>query len=563
MAQSDLVAGIAKHIALGDSKEVIANHVRNAGYSNRDFESAYLEALAKSKPVTNSTETESATVVPQSSHTENNPPTTPHPSSQVPVSSATASVTIFSPLLISLVLGGIFIVAGVLAWFFGAPLSLMGLFGGAPYNEDTFTQDVFAGITKISASDFTLEFSATAAAVDEDVYVLPAHIDKALEYPFVGLSVLPTDFTVGGAIAGTFSLDDKKSDSYTKMSGFYETPDLTMNIDAELLLSQMEGVFLKVNRFPSIMMLDFSPVREEWLHIWEEPLDDTFGDWADSQEDKENTAEQLTLLLQYADKYKIFTTTADPVKEKINGETAYKYTLVLNADGLAEYLKTSKTEFDTRYGSRDHVFSDLTEEILELYSDKEFMEYIATHSVYELWARPNGVPIQFSIKNRIAIDSSVSYMDMYSNTDVFAKSFLANLRAEAEIYAFDAGGYEGFCTKVSELSYLDNEYICNDSDTGFAVAMELKESYWCVDYTGFSGEKSIQGSDLVCSDAPKKQPVATQTPVPDRQINTTAIFTFNNINNPSLVVIPQNVISRDELIKKVPLLSYLLPAASE
>lgn len=120
----------------------------------------------------------------------------------------------------------------------------------------------------------------------------------------------------------------------------------------------------------------------------------------------------------------------------------------------------------------------------------------------------------------IGILSSVILASLNSarqkGSDVYIKTNLESLRVEGFLYEDINKSYTGFCddlktvnilksaSKSSSLSQSESNYVCNDSSSGWAASVPLREGgYWCADSSENipNGIDIDLGSQISCSSA--------------------------------------------------------------
>ena len=579
----ELIDALKVHIKNNIPKDSLRIDTVNAGYSNEEFETAYAKArlvveaelATLPKPTTVPVRPGFTAILPTDIVAVPTavPVVTPAVIEMVPAPSSVSerrtknrslSRITFLALLLLLVSGAILLAVR----FTTLPLFLRSLFGHAPYIENALLQDIARGASSITSAQFTFAIAATSAPLDADVYLLPEVLKKELGETTGMLSLLPKEFSLTANVSGQFDTTTKLPETSTKIAGSYITPDFTANVDVELILSQDKGAYIRVNRMPSLFMLDLSAIRGQWVHIIEEPLTSLATNYASSSEaDKAKGIAQLKLFLEYADKNQIFTQVGDPVAETVGETGAYKYTLVLNQAGLKTFFAELKPVLDAQYGPGGHFLSKLTPDTIALFTSAAFVDYANVHTQYEVWAGTDGIPLQFEIVTRTAIDDDVK-MTLFGTRMDENQSKRFSLATSTLKYSVDsykrshAGSLKGFCQYQIERTgriYPAWKLECTESVTGYALSLPLDQGTYCSDSAGYVGYGAITNPQTpVCTHV-----AAPVVPVveakPERQVNSSVKITLSHINEPVAITIPGDAMTREAANKLVPMLQYFSP----
>ncbi len=602
----ELVDALKTHIKNNIPKDSLRIDTIKAGYSNGEFEAAYATAaqmvaaetpVVGAAPVVGYASAETATdltnapspeilVTPTQDNFSAIPSTTtpvdvqpssvPPPTAQVPLDTTVVPISTESQntpvrskkpfVLVAIIATIVFLLVGTVmaAWtgFLPVPNFLGNMLGSGPYSTATPLQDIATGISDITSADFTVALQIEDEPLDSDVYLMPEEFVKEVGNPAMMLSLLPTDFAIDASLSGQFDKTETLSDTSLHIKGSYETPDFSAFVDVESILSKENGLYVRVNRMPSLFMLDLSAVRGTWVHLIEEPLQDMASTYlGDEVADKEKRMEQLELFIAQADKHHVFEIVGAPQREKLNNKTAYKYTFILNQDTLKDFFEDSIKVFDDKFGEGQHFLSTLTEEQIAIFSNEEFIKYANAHTQYHVWARGDGVPMQLEIETRTAVDDD-------AKANLFGSSMTEDERKQNALTSFsyyndlylrqNNNSFTGFCARqISsyQVVYQDWDIMCGETSKGYAVAIDLDYGSYCVDSSGYIGYGTV---DSALSTKCTKQPDPVIPPKPEaaaeRQVRSSLKLTFNSINEPVSIPIPEDAMSHDEAVKKVPAL---------
>lgn len=601
----DLVVALIERIKNEEDREALRKEVLVAGYDLHEFKAAYEEAarrlgVAAHVPVPPPPQQspESAPPVPSNLPVEpTSAPTSAPAADPAPVATesavegepmvasqdpivATPEVTLSTPhkgsnhLLLFVGVGGFVVLLGLaLALAFtvkSGPLSFFsGMFSSAPYAEDSFLEDLALGVSKIESAGYKFSFSAESVELDSDTYLLPEELNlEEGEDLAAMLAFIPEDLDISGSLTGKVSLDDSEvPDFYSRLEGSYNTDDFSMHADAEVMVLKEEGVFVKINRMPSLFFLDFSSLKGEWLHVFAEALD--IEDVADIQEkvmaDPERE-EQLKLLLELVQKHQILALDGSSVEEEINGDIAYKYTVMLNQPALSAFFEEAQSEFERKYGE-DNILNEMDEEFgLQRFVTSAYVEYFNTHHKFVLWGRSDGVPVRYGVESRIPIDNDVDPFGGFSEEDIediTSKQILIGLRAEAEFYFYDnTSSYKGFCLDRDVLMTLGSVegYKCTDEESAYVIDMTMSDGKkYCVDSTGFAEELHYaSGTKCVDQENFVAQPEETEPREAERQLNVSFYVDLLNVNDSVKIEAPAESLDIEEIKARNPMIGEML-----
>ena len=379
---------------------------------------------------------------------------------------------------------------------------------------------------------------------------------------------MPSDFNIEGPLEGMFDSDNTRlhTDSYTKLTGSYSGVDFSLYEPVwSLCVSQTEGMFIKVNRMPSLFMFDFGPVKGEWIHIIEAPLDELYDEiYGEFVEENvvpadDSESQQAKRVYELIDKHQVLVAVGEPVAEIVDDVKLYKYTMTVNQPALEPFLIDAKTTLDNEFGEESVLADFELDEEIKRVTSSAYVDFINTHFKFSVWARDDGIPVRLVLDGRLAIDNDV-VTEMYEfDDDSWKRSQVEGMAREAGWYKNLNGSYEGYCESEDYLWYVEwnSEYTfdCNATADAFAVDVVLDEGAHCVDSTGYAGGGSI----LLVGDTVCTQELEEVVPAePERQVNFSVAIEFTNINEPMQVEIPQETMSIEEAAEVVPILEVFV-----
>lgn len=553
MIDQELIEGIKKHIERGDSKEVIQKHVLEAGHDRTTFEIAYSRANEQYK-----------------GNDSFIPTNTPVPTTSADTSSQVRQVNVTKLVLIIVVL---LMFVGFSAFAYTQRHVITGLFRDGPYNEATLLSDVVTGFQKLESGVFSASVSVVSGELDQDTYLLPKELWSETDYDNLSavLSLFPADAKFAAKLTSYFDRNGaEKMDNQVQVEGEFLTSDMTFNFDTEAIVTLQDGVYVKVNRMPSLFFLDFSPIRGKWVEYTDKPLEEAASSIRKIDPSGNDLTSQFELLLELAEKHAVIQLTELVTHETIDAGLAYKYSFMINHSGLKPFLKEATEQLDELYGE-DSIFRNVNEnEDLDRVTSKAYVDFLNDHVDLNLWARGDGVPVRLEVVNRLAVDDDV---DLFGSArerglDAAKQQTLSNMRAQAEIYGNQFDGtvdYRGFCDEYgSSLERGDSEYECVDNANAYAMAVALSDTSKCADSTGQLVDGWVNARTLTCDTEtviPVKTDENSEESEPDRQVELVFALDFNDINEPVTITPPEDFMTIDEAAKKVPALSAFSPEA--
>ncbi|MFT5037136.1 MAG: hypothetical protein ACI9VM_000711 [Candidatus Azotimanducaceae bacterium] len=483
--------------------------------------------------------------------------------------------------LIIVVLIGILVVGGsafaAISGLVSMPGFVANIFDKAPYEEESLFAGIQEGLMSVTTARYKASFDVTAVPTkDDDVYLLPEVFSDEFDTGMAdAFAFLPSDFSFLLSISGDTDLNNTGAlTTHTQLVADYITDDFSMNADVELVLDEYAGAYFRINRMPSLFFLDISSIKGFWVHVIDQPLREMFGEAGDDElVADELIATQLQHITQLADKHQVLRVVGEPVTEEINGEQAYKYTLALNQPTLRAFFDEAIESLEAEFGDNnmwtDEEMSDLLEN-LDSVTSAAYVDFLNTHMKVVVWAGSDGIPVQFGVEGRIAVDDDVSLFGLNIGPD--DDSYKIQTLNAAQDLADDfsnLGGvpsYEGFCESDSFFWFEQSwEYNCNDSVDAYAIEVLLNESSHCVDNVGYRGEGSLETvSDRQC-DSSISNLIVVEDSVPpeaERQVNVSMLIELTKINEPVAVEIPEDAMNIEEASESVPMLGMLLGVTS-
>lgn len=450
---------------------------------------------------------------------------------------------------------------------------ILDIFDTPPYDEQTLLPELKEGFSAIKSANYIATFSMQAVEKDSDTYLLPKESRmEGYEEGMAYLSYIPADLSASAEVKGNFELTEGESpDTYTRFSGEYKTDDFSFNADVELVLAKIEGLFIRINRMPSLFLFDFSSIKGDWVHVIDTPL----GEFMSEEEvGNEEDVEQSKFVFEQLTKYQALDLKSDPEKTELNGEKVYKYNFTINQPAFKAFLEDTISELDERY-AEDSILpvSEYTPEKIEMATNPAYIEYMNTHMTTHIWVGKDGIPRRLGITFRVAIDDDLVSRTVIVSEDSSKRSWLRAERIEAEIYYNENEfSYEGFCGTLEENSqFLDtSEWVfdCNDSETEYALDVLLGDGQGseCIDSTGYYDASSILlvGNTFCSSDVKNTtSPEPNQELEADRQVNIAFSIELRNINEPIAVEVPEDALTLEEAIEKVPALELFINEVSD
>jgi len=323
------------------------------------------------------------------------------------------------------------------------------------------------------------------------------------------VSVLPPDLNIGLEVTAMSDITEESSDFQMNVNGEGDFGDLTYKVNIDLI-KKMSNLYLRISNFPALGLFGVSPVKGEWVKISSSAGDVTSKDSFDFglkefsekfEESKETRNLFLKNVIRIADDTKLIKIKNKPQKEKIDGQTLYRYDLGLSRESLVSFVEAVVEEmkksdyspdFDEQLIEAELLIKELNSEIFS-----EVLDYHNNNTTYVLWVDKDGFPAKFEYSLRLVPEdediklkgrqfaltfgmqlsdinkpiiieepeTTMTLDDLFNGEmdsissarekgrEASAKGSISTIRAEAEILFDEVGGYGtkafplGFCAK--------------------------------------------------------------------------------------------------------------------
>ena len=256
--------------------------------------------------------------------------------------------------------------------------------------------------------------------------------------------MIPDNFLIDGLFSGaSYKREDGSIDGRVAIVGTGQMGDASASVDLEFrkVGDEMYGV---LNKFPSFLS-SYSAIKGKWIHISSSDVvayGSGFIGWGprDAQKKltkaREQSTEQLKLFLELADKHQALQVAGTPVREDIDGVSAYKYDLQFNKATLADFYQDLATQFSAKWGPDSGINVD--QALVEYLNSPEFdtlFDYMRTNTTLTLWARADGVPIKSQYSIRIVPDSSANAKNIDTQIRLIVTLSLSDINTPISIEA--------------------------------------------------------------------------------------------------------------------------------
>ena len=452
------------------------------------------------------------------------------------MSSAVTTILFIALLLAALIGGGVYVAMNNMI----SVSALTGLFSSQPYSQATIASEISNGLGTITTARTDVSISISTSPQDEDVYPIPTELleaDEDLSATFDSLAefgeMVPPDFSGSLAIGGNFETsEDGLPQGQLQVQGEVDSDGLSFAIDLEMLVLATGEVFGRINRAPTLFF-DFTAIKGKWVAF---DADEDFNfDVAEAEGDQDELKEFGMEMLASMDRHQVLQIVEGGTQVELNGESLYEYRLAINPDTVTQFYR----EFMDIAVEKGYITAEDLNELerqLLRFGDRRYVEYYNTHFPIYVWARADGMPVQFQIASRIVLNPedvpplagrqinvpiTVALSDINVPTnftapedavpmeeameamgmggmfgalddartkgnDAAIKSTLNSHRAQAELYWDDNGGsYYGFCeSDRATFDSLDSQVMCGYTADVYAISAEVSDGYYCVDSTG-------------------------------------------------------------------------------
>lgn len=239
---------------------------------------------------------------------------------------------------------------------------------------------------------------------------------------------LPERFKGNLSFSGVMGAEEGVPDSRSSISSEVDWGDMVFKVGAEAIVKD-EDLYARVNNFPSIPLLNIDPIREKWIRITKEDLEEEFelaqmlGDSVlreGSQGDSEDVEKAIGILADALMQHNPLMLKESPRTEQLeDGRAAVRYSLGLNAEKVADFVEYLTTElvraFDEK-GEWERFEADLQRELAYLKSDGfvQLAEYLNKNAEFIVWLdRKENFPIQLSQRIVYVADPNAESVNLF------------------------------------------------------------------------------------------------------------------------------------------------------
>jgi hypothetical protein len=224
------------------------------------------------------------------------------------------------------------------------------------------------------------------------------------------VNYIPADFMLDIGLSGAILNNTESIDNKVGFTGTAVMGDMNVTVDAEFRKIGKD-MYVIINKMPTLFA-SISKIKGKWIKITESDVG-TYGsaylrsDGEELEEKKAESVKAMRMFLDIADKNKTLTLSAEPRREKVNGQTLYRYDLKLNKDTIVQFYTELTDAYKKEFGDDFAIkFDEATAEYLKGQHFAQVFDYLSSNSSLTVWADGEGRPIQTQSTLRVVPDST-------------------------------------------------------------------------------------------------------------------------------------------------------------
>ncbi len=231
--------------------------------------------------------------------------------------------------------------------------------------------------TTVDSDSMTITFTKES----NSYFYLPSSLPKPFYEQFSDMLVyLPPELYFKGNISAAADLTKENPDFQISVEGEGDFGDLVYKMAGDLMRKD-EYWYMRIRNMPSLFAGFFSYEKGTWIRASNEWLESNTGKSSisvasylipttEEEESYRKMREELgtfyRAVLTIADEEKVLLVKNEPVKEKIDGETLFRYDLTYNADNLVSFIERVVEESQKYEATRN----------LDVLNDAALLEYL-------------------------------------------------------------------------------------------------------------------------------------------------------------------------------------------
>ncbi len=211
---------------------------------------------------------------------------------------------------------------------------------------------------------------------------------------------LPGDFSFTGSTSGSLQKDNAAT---LKIGANINYEDLILNIEAESLVKNDE-IYFKLNAFPGLPFINLSGIKEKWIKISKDDLDNvsSYGyiplEFSEKQEEVDSLSEQLKIIGNIAKQDEIIQLAGEPTKEILDKEKVYHYQFKVNKDKLPSFYTNITNALQLKF--QDKTIIKFDQEIFDSLNSQStllLIDYLNQQYLVDVYiSRSTGYPVKAS-----------------------------------------------------------------------------------------------------------------------------------------------------------------------
>jgi hypothetical protein len=238
------------------------------------------------------------------------------------------------------------------------------------------------------------------------------------------VNYIPSDFNLDIGLTGAILNREESFDNKVGFDGKVSMGDFNVALEAEFRKIGSD-MFVIVHKMPTLFA-DMSKIKGKWIKVSETDIGTYGSSYLGTEEEeldkkKEDSVKAVKLFLTTADKNHALVIVGKPVKEKINGQSLYRYDLRLNKETIVQFYTELTNGYAAEFGNESLIKYDQSLlDYLESPNFNQVFDYLSANTSFIIWADGDGTPIQTQFNIRVVPDS-----DKNKNNQVRMKTTLS------------------------------------------------------------------------------------------------------------------------------------------
>jgi len=180
-----------------------------------------------------------------------------------------------------------------------------------------------------------------------------------------------------------------------------------ISISAEMRITNNETFYIKINKFPTLGLMDLSSLEGKWVKINLADLEKQLNllgveEYQELKKSQEVTSEDIEEMKNLLSQYQIFKVTEELADEKVNGATTYHYKVDINDEELKNFLTESLKTEDEK--------DQLNDAFSAIFSDPKISEQLKDFEI-EIWiGKKDNLIYKIFVNGKMLLEESMGDM---------------------------------------------------------------------------------------------------------------------------------------------------------